>query len=88
MIEILGEQGLENFIQTDDPRCKRVMQKLEEKTIYYQTEKAIAANPKGENHPKHNYDNYLRLNNELREPIFQKIENGRLHLEGYHLSEK
>lgn len=25
VIKILGEQGLKNFIQNDDPRCKRVM---------------------------------------------------------------
>lgn len=61
---------------------------MEDKSLYYATEKAISANPKGEQNPQHNYDNYLRLNNEIRAPIFQKIENGRLHLDGYPISKK
>lgn len=88
VIELLGEENLKNFIKNDDPTCKRAMKRLEDKNKYYEKEKAIAANPKGEQDPAHNFDTYLRLNYERRDPIFHKIENGALHLEGYPIREK
>lgn len=88
VIELLGEQSLASFIKNDDPTCKRAMKRLEDKSKYFEQEKAIAANPKGERDPQHNFHSHLRLHNQRRDPIFHKIENGRLHLEGYPVRDK